>query len=247
MTAGANQMTRRVNVGLRPSARAAGHYSRAVRVGDTVLQSGTTAIDRQGNVRGEGDVASRSRPSCGSPSGAWARRAPPGRRVRSRLYVTDVSLADQAALAVARYFKDARPAATLVQVNRLARPAQLIEMSWTRSTAPGRPGQRISSGRPLEAQLRLLPAVRVGDRVFISGSTALNVRGQVEAPGDMYRQTRVTMDTILAPWRRPRRARRHRLHQDLPPDLSKAADYTRAWLEALGDVRPTSTLLASRG
>src|SRR5215510_3216891 len=47
---------RRINVASgRPLERLA-HYSRAVRAGDTVLQSGTTAIDRQGNVRGVGDA-----------------------------------------------------------------------------------------------------------------------------------------------------------------------------------------------
>ena len=48
---------RRVNVASGRQLEQTAHYSRAVRVGDTVLQSGTTAIDRQGNVRGEGDVA----------------------------------------------------------------------------------------------------------------------------------------------------------------------------------------------
>ena len=54
-------MSRRVNVASGRQLEQLAHYSRALRVGDTVLQSGTTAIDRQGNVRGEGDVARAGR------------------------------------------------------------------------------------------------------------------------------------------------------------------------------------------
>ena len=49
--------SRRLNVASGRQLEKLAHYSRALRVGDTVLQSGTTAIDRQGNVHGEGDVA----------------------------------------------------------------------------------------------------------------------------------------------------------------------------------------------
>ena len=48
---------RRINVTSGRALETQAHYSRAVRVGDTVLQAGTTALDRQGRVRGEGDVA----------------------------------------------------------------------------------------------------------------------------------------------------------------------------------------------
>ena len=73
--------------------------------------------------------ARRSTTSCGSLRGAWAK---PGGRladvVRSLIDVTDIAVADQAASASARHLKDARPAATLVQVKRLARPGQLVEI-----------------------------------------------------------------------------------------------------------------------
>ena len=114
---------RRVNVASGRPLEKMAHYSRAVRVGDMVLQSGTTAIDRQGNVRGIGDVAAQvdaimaiARWSMGKAGGQLEDV------VRSRIYVTDIAVADAAARAVAKYFRDVRPAATLVQVNRLARP-----------------------------------------------------------------------------------------------------------------------------
>jgi enamine deaminase RidA (YjgF/YER057c/UK114 family) len=236
--------SRRINVASGRQLESLAHYSRALRVGDTVLQSGTTAIDRQGNVRGEGDVARQVEAIM--QIAEWSMGKAGGRLadvVRSRIYVTDVGVADAAARALARYFRDARPASTLVQVNGLARPTQLIEIEFDAVDGAGASARRISSGGPLEDVYAYSRAVRVGDRVFISGSTALRAGG-VEGPGDMYRQTRATMETIL-----------HALAEaggepgDLVytktflTDLGKAADYTRAFVEALGDVRPVSTLL----
>ena len=47
---------RRVNVSSRRQLEQLTHYSRALQVGDTVLQSGTITINPAGNVIGEGDV-----------------------------------------------------------------------------------------------------------------------------------------------------------------------------------------------
>jgi enamine deaminase RidA (YjgF/YER057c/UK114 family) len=163
-----------------------------------VLQAGTTAIDRQGNVRGVGDVARQV--DAIMRIAEWSMGKAGGRLqdvVRSRIYVTDISLADQAARALARHFRDVRPAATLVQVNGLARPEQLVEIELDGVDGAGEKAQRISSGRAIEDEYAYSRAVRVGDRVFIAGSTALNPAGAVEGPGDMYRQTRKTMETIL--------------------------------------------------
>jgi enamine deaminase RidA (YjgF/YER057c/UK114 family) len=225
------------------------HYSRAVRVGDTVLQSGTTAIDRQGTVRGEGNVAEQV--DAIMRIAGWSMGKAGGRLadvVRSRIYVTDVAVADQAARAIARHLKDARPASTLVQVNRLARPGQLIEIELDAVDGAAQTARRISSGRPLEQQYAYSRAVRMGNRVFISGSTALNTRGEVEAPGDMYRQTRATMDTILGALGEAGGTPGDIVYsKTFLTDLGKADEYTRAWLEALGDVRPAATLLGIPG
>jgi enamine deaminase RidA (YjgF/YER057c/UK114 family) len=237
---------RRVNVASGRQLESLAHYSRALRVGDTVLQSGTTAIDRQGNVRGEGDVAQQV--DAIMKIAAWSMGKAGGRLedvVRSRIYVTDIAVADAAARAIARYLRDARPASTLVKVNGLARPTQLIEIEMDAVDGAGTAAQRISSGGPLEEIYAYSRALRVGDRVFISGSTALRAGG-VEGPGDMYRQTRATMDTILKAL-----ADAGGVPGDLVytktylTDLGKSAEYTKAFVEALGDVRPVSTLLGS--
>jgi len=236
---------RRVNVSSGRELEQLRHFSRALRVGDTVLQAGTTAIDRQGNVRGQGNVAEQV--DAIMKIAAWSMGKAGSRLgdvVRSRIYVTDISVADQAARAIARHFRDAIPASTLVQVNALARPGQLIEIELDAVDGAEQAARRISSGRPLEQQYAYSRAVRMGNRVFISGSTALNKRGEVDAPGDMYRQTRATMDTILGALAEAGGTPGDIVYSKVfLTDLSKAGEYQRAWLEALGDVRPTSTLL----
>jgi enamine deaminase RidA (YjgF/YER057c/UK114 family) len=235
---------RRVNVASGRQLESVAHYSRALRVGDTVLQSGTTAIDRQGNVCGAGDVARQVEAIM--KIAEWSMGKAGGRLadvVRARIYLTDIAVSDAAARALARYFRDARPASTLVQVNALARPTQLVEIELDAVDGTGASAQRISSGGPLEDVYAYSRAVRVGDRVFISGSTALRAGG-VEGPGDMYRQTRATIETILRALAEAGGAPGDLVYtKTFLTDLGKAADYTRAFVEALGDVRPVSTLL----
>ncbi len=194
---------RRINVASGRPLEHLAHYSRALRVGDMVLQSGTTAIDPQGNVIGEGDVAKQvdqimaiARTTMGQAGGRL------DDVVRARIYLTDISLADQAGRAFGTYFRDVRPAATLVQVSRLARPAQLIEIELDAIDGAKERAQRISSGRPTEETYGYSRAVRVDDRIFVSGTTALNERGAVDSPGDLYGQTLATMALISSPiWR----------------------------------------------
>src|SRR5712692_1659656 len=234
----------RLNVASGRQLEQTAHYSRALRVGDTVLQSGTAAIDRQGNVRGEGDVTAQV--DAIMKIAAWSMGKAGGRLddvVRSRVYVTDIAVGDAAARAIARYFRDARPAATLVQVNGLARPTQLVEIELDAVDGAAASAQRISSGGPLESVYAYSRAVRVGDRVFISGSTALRAGG-VEGPGDMYRQTRATMDTIFRALAEAGGAPGDLVYtKTYLTDLGQSAEYTRAFVDALGDVRPVSTLL----
>jgi len=236
---------RRINVSSGRTLEDVAQYSRALRVGDTVLQAGTTAIDRAGHVRGTGDVARQVETILAIAE--WSMGKAGGRLddvVRSRIYVTDIAVADQAARALAKRFRDARPASTLVQVVGLARPEQLIEIEFDAIDGAGTTARRISSGRAIENEYAYSRAVRVGDCVFISGSTALTAGGAVEGIGDMYRQTRSTLETIFRAVAEAGGTPADIVYtKSFFTDLSKTADYTRAWLEAFGDVRPTSTTL----
>jgi len=164
--------------------------------------------------------------------------------VRSRIYVTDMGVGPDAVRTLARHFRDVRPAATLVQVSRLARPEQLVEIEFDAVDGAASTARRISSGRALEDEYAYSRAVRVSDRVFVSGTTALNACGVVEGKGDVYRQTRAVMDTIVAALEQAGAAREDLVYtKTYLTDLDGGAAYTRAWVEALGDVRPASTLL----
>jgi enamine deaminase RidA (YjgF/YER057c/UK114 family) len=240
---------RRVNVASGRPLESLAHYSRAARADDMVFQSGTTAIDRQGNVRGVGDVAQQV--DAVMKIAEWSMGKAGGRLadvVRNRMYVTDITVADTAARAVAKYFRDVRPSSTLVQVTGLARPEQLIEIELDAVDGAAGAAQRIGSGRQIETDYAYSRAVRVGDRVFISGTTALNPQGQVDGPGDMYVQTRKVMDTIFRALGEAGGVPGDLVYtKTFLTDLGKTADYTRAWVEALGDVRPASTLLGIPG
>src|SRR5262249_60224707 len=94
---------RRVNVASGRSLEKLAHYSRALRVGDTVLQSGTTAIERGGTVRGIGDIAKQVETIM--TIAEWSMGKAGGRPAgvgRSRLYVTRIPLAGGRARTPAR-------------------------------------------------------------------------------------------------------------------------------------------------
>lgn len=236
---------RRVNVASGRQLEQVAHYARAARVDDTVLQSGTTAIDRDGNVRGVGDVVAQVDAIMTIAAASMGKAGSSFKDVvRNRMYVTDIALGDAGARAVAKYFRDTRPAATLVEVNALSRPEQLIELELDAVDGAATTARRISSGRAIEHEYAYSRAVRVGDRVFISGTTALNAQGSVDGVGDMYRQTRATLDTIFRALQEAGGAPEDLVYtKTYLTDRNATEPYTRAWLEAFGDVRPASTLL----
>ena len=231
---------RRVNVDSGRPLEPLAHYSRALRVGDMVLQSGTTAIDTEGNVIGEGDIARQvdaiveiAEKTMGQAGGRLEDV------VRERIVVTDIGLAEEAGKALGRHFRDIRPAATLVEVSGLARPAQLIEIEFDAVDGAKEKAQRISSGGPLEEPWGYSRAVRVDDRIFISGTIAREA-----AAGDQYAQTREAMEIILGVLDEAGGAVGDLVYSKIfVTDIEQSAEGRRARLEALGDVRPTATLL----
>ncbi len=236
---------RRVNVGSGRPLEAKVHYSRALRFGDTVLQSGTTAIDEQGNVIGEGDM---TRQVDAIMEIAEASMAQAGGRlddvVRSRIYVTDIGLADEAGRAIAKYFRDVRPAGTLVEIDRLARPTQLVEIELDAIDGAAQRAHRVSSGRPTEELYGYSRAVRVDDRIFVAGTTALDAQGQVAHPGDMQGQTRATLETIEGAIEEAGGTLADMVYTKFyVTEMARAEAMRQARIEVLGEVRPTATLL----
>ena len=235
----------RVNVDSGRPLEALAHYSRAIRFGDTVLQSGTTAIDQQGNVIGEGDMARQIDAIMEIAEASMGRAG--GRLedvVRSRIYVTDIGLADQAGRALGKYFRDVRPAATLVEIDRLARPTQLVEIELDAIDGAAERAQRVSSGRQTEETYGYSRAVRVDDRIFVSGTTALDSQGEVAHPGDMHGQTRAVLETIEGAVEQAGGTPADMIYtKTFVTDMARADAQRQARIEVFGEVRPTATLL----
>ncbi|HEV8595503.1 MAG TPA: RidA family protein [Thermoplasmata archaeon] len=104
-------------------------YSRAVRVGDRVWVSGTTATDAEGSVIGLGDPYAQTMQALRNIEKALAVA---GARmtdvVRTRMYVTDIDHWEEVGRAHAETFGSVRPATTMVEVKRLISPEMLVEV-----------------------------------------------------------------------------------------------------------------------
>ena len=104
-------------------------FSRAVRVGDTVYVSGTVAWGEDGKLVGEGDVYVQARQALRNIERALIEAgASLSDVVRTRIYITDIDRWEEAASAHAEAFAAVRPAATMVEVSRLAEAAMLVEI-----------------------------------------------------------------------------------------------------------------------
>ncbi len=93
-------------------------YCRAVRVGSVVYVAGTTATDDAGEIVGVGDAYAQTVQAGASLADV----------VRTRMFVTDTSRWQEVGRAHGEFFRDVRPAATMVEVSRLIDPRMLVEI-----------------------------------------------------------------------------------------------------------------------
>ena len=104
-------------------------YSRAVRVGNRIYISGTTATDEKGEIVGEGDAYAQTVQALKNIERALRQAgASLENVVRTRMFVTDIGRWQEYGRAHGESFGEVRPAATMVQVAALVSPKMMIEI-----------------------------------------------------------------------------------------------------------------------
>lgn len=103
--------------------------------------------------------------------------------------------------------------------------------------------ENFSSGAPFEDKAGYSRAVRVGNMVFVGGTTSTNSEGVVEGAGDAYEQTRITLqkieDALTQAGARVADVVRVRMYVT---DITRGQEYLKAYSEWFKDIRPVITV-----
>jgi enamine deaminase RidA (YjgF/YER057c/UK114 family) len=100
-----------------------------------------------------------------------------------------------------------------------------------------------SSGAPLEDKVGYSRAVRIGNMVFVGGTTTTTPEGVVEAEGDAYLQTKIILQKIeqalIKAGAKLSEVYRVRIYVT---DITRSQEYMQAYSEFFKEIKPVTIL-----